>query len=1148
MKNHDIFQQDPLKGKLINDGVAVVNDDESDHAMQVLRREIESFVCEGQFEKGLGGILSTYLGNLNQPTQPAAWISGFFGSGKSHMAKMIRALWVDTEFSDGATARGLANLPRSVVEPLKELSIQAKRHGGVFAASGTLGATSRDKSVRLALLSVIFRAAGLPENFARAKFVLWLRKEKIEEAVQKHLRNNDYDYKAELEDMYVSDGLQQALTELKPTLFSAPGSYAIVMENQFPDEKDISNDDMLTTIRRVIGTPNGGIPLTLLVLDEIQQYIGENQDKPREVEEVVESVSKGIGSKVLFIGTGQAAITGTPLLKKMEGRFTVRVELSESDVDAVIRNVVLAKKPESQAALSQVMTKNLGEISRHLQGTAIGHRQEDVPVFVQDYPMLPVRRRFWDRALRVLDQTGTESQLRNQLSVIHKAIQLSGEMEIGTVVPGDYLFFETAAKLVEAFILPRDIFDQTMKWQTGTPDERLLARACGIVFLMSKIADVNKDIKIRTDINSIADLLVTDLNEGSGTLRARLPQLLDGSDVFMKTGDEYRIQTPEGQAWNADFQAERKRIAGLAHSVPTARRERLVTRATTELNKIKLSQGTSKTHRDLKLSFESEKPKEDGSVVVWIRDGWETSDHSVKADARNAGMDSAVVFVFLPKLHSDPLQKYLLDELAANATLGKRGTPAPGDPGAQAWKAMETQRTTAEGEIDRIISEIIVGAQVFQGGGTEVARSSPVGAVKEAAEIALDRLYNRFKDADNPKWAEVYQKAQKGAPDALSALSYSGAAGDHPVCKEVLISLGSGKSGADVRATFESPPYGWTRDVVDGVLQVLLVNGLIRAEDGRGNGITADKLERKAIGKALFFQEAVTIDATQRITIRKLFQTVGLVSSKPDEDLRKAGEFLTLLKDLAGKAGGEPPRPPIPDTSLIDNIRVQSGNEQLQAIYNARQELTKSIEEWQTTALAITKRIPKWSELQRLSHHAAGIPDIDMIETQVAGITKGRQLLMEPDPVSPLVSAVAQMLREEINTVKAQWETKWNDGEERLKNDSDWAQIEDANERHTLRLPHGLTNGQTPSFSVETTEAILKTLDAVSLPAFHDKIAALPSRYDRLLEDVAKRLEPTARHIPLPNKTLKTPEDVDAWVEEIRELLHQEIEKGPVVL
>ncbi len=108
-----------------------MNDEKTDQALQVLRYELETFVCDGQYEKGLNHILETYLQNINQPQQPSVWISGFYGSGKSHLAKMLRALWLDTEFPDGATARGMANLPQATRDYLKELSIQAKRHGGL---------------------------------------------------------------------------------------------------------------------------------------------------------------------------------------------------------------------------------------------------------------------------------------------------------------------------------------------------------------------------------------------------------------------------------------------------------------------------------------------------------------------------------------------------------------------------------------------------------------------------------------------------------------------------------------------------------------------------------------------------------------------------------------------------------------------------------------------------------------------------------------------------------------------------------------------------------------------------------------------------------------------------------------------------------
>jgi ABC-type bacteriocin/lantibiotic exporter with double-glycine peptidase domain len=88
-----------------------------DAAQAILRYELESFVCDGQYEKGLETILDKFLLNLDAGTeQPGVWISGFYGSGKSHLAKMLRTLWTDYQFADGATARSLAKLPTGVFE------------------------------------------------------------------------------------------------------------------------------------------------------------------------------------------------------------------------------------------------------------------------------------------------------------------------------------------------------------------------------------------------------------------------------------------------------------------------------------------------------------------------------------------------------------------------------------------------------------------------------------------------------------------------------------------------------------------------------------------------------------------------------------------------------------------------------------------------------------------------------------------------------------------------------------------------------------------------------------------------------------------------------------------------------------------------
>jgi len=117
---------------------------------------------------------------------------------------MLRALWMDTRFPDGATARGIANLPQSVQDLLKELNTQGKRHGGLHATSGTLGAGASG-SVRLALLRIIFKSVGLPEQYPVARFVMWLKSEGIYDAVKAHVEKEGFDWVEELDNFYVAE-------------------------------------------------------------------------------------------------------------------------------------------------------------------------------------------------------------------------------------------------------------------------------------------------------------------------------------------------------------------------------------------------------------------------------------------------------------------------------------------------------------------------------------------------------------------------------------------------------------------------------------------------------------------------------------------------------------------------------------------------------------------------------------------------------------------------------------------------------------------------------------------------------------------------------------------------------------------------------
>src|SRR6266702_5598817 len=492
IKNRDVFLEDPTTYTIPNNGVTKVIDPRTPEEWDVLRYELKNFVCKGEYQRGLSLVLSTYIDNFSRKEQPAVWVSGFYGSGKSHFVRVLEYLWRDTEFPDGVRARGLTQLPNDIADLLKELTTAGKREGGLWSAAGTLG-SGAGKSVRLALLGIMFRSAVLPEQYAPGRFVIWLIQNGYYKDLKAAVERNGRDLAKELNNMYVSPVLAQSLLDVYPGFATSAAEARNLLRAQYPNKDDISDDELLRTMEDVLelqsNTP-GKLPCTLLVFDELQQFIGEDPHRTGQVQEVVELCSSRFGNHLLFVATGQAAIQATRQLQKLQGRFTVRVMLTDTDVEQVVREVVLRKNPTKIAILQDVLNTASGEIDRQLAGTRIGPRPTDNTRLVSDYPLLPVRNRFWESILRSVDSLGTAGQLRTQLRIVHDAIKEVANSSIGTVVAGDVIYNHLKADMLQSSVLLRDVATTIEK-----ADESRIASDLSTAF-QSAIAAVLKGISL----------------------------------------------------------------------------------------------------------------------------------------------------------------------------------------------------------------------------------------------------------------------------------------------------------------------------------------------------------------------------------------------------------------------------------------------------------------------------------------------------------------------------------------------------------------------------------------------------------------------------------------------------------------------------
>ncbi|MFB6417739.1 BREX system P-loop protein BrxC [Bradyrhizobium tunisiense] len=1148
MKIKDALQRDPASYPLVNQGQARIPDSGDERTQAELRGELETFVCEGQYADGIQKIVRSFLDNSNKTSQRGAWVSGFFGSGKSHLLKMLCHLWQDTSFPDGSTARNLVpSMPDDLRALLRELDTAGKRAGGLVAAAGALLSGTSD-NVRLTILSILLRAVGLPEQYAQARFCLWLHSQGHFDKVKAAVEGSGKAFERELNNLYVSGPIARAVMASDANFAASEAEARQLLKAQFPPQAtDITTEQFLLVAKEALKlrARDGRLPCTLLILDEAQQYIGDSQQRASLLTEVTEAVSKQLDGHVMVVAAGQSALTEIQLLTYLLDRFTIRVPLSDAEVETVTRKVLLQKKPTAVADVRALLDKHAGEVSRQLQGTRIGETIEDRTIIVDDYPMLPVRRRFWENCFRQIDAAGTSSQLRSQLRIIHDAVANVSDRPLGSVVPADELFEALAPEMVNTGVLLREINERIIR--VGRTEGPIAQRICGLVFLIGKLKrEAGADIGVRATKDHIADLLIDDLAADNGKLRSEVEdklKKLSDQGMLMLVGDEYRLQTREGSDWDREFRNRQTKLNNDDAAIQFKRDQLLYGDIDKTIRAIRIMQGAAKEPRQFLIHREQTEPVVDGSSVpIWIRDGWSCGDKDVLEAARSAGTDSPILFLFIPRQSAEDIRRLIVEADAAQQTLDAKGNPTTAE-GQEARQSMDSRRARAAGDRDRLVRDVVANAKVYQGGGSEVLLTSLDERIKAATEASLVRMFPRFKDADSAAWEAVIKRAREGADHPFQPTGHTDATEKHAVCQQVIATIGAGKFGSDVRKTLGGSPFGWPRDAVDAALIALHRLQHITAMLN-GQAVPLGQLDQNKIAKAELRVEHATLSVSDRLVLRKLFQALGL-SCKSGEEAARAGEFLTKLIELAKAAGGDAPLPAVPPVTELEDVQRLIGNEQLVAIKNKATEWEDRIKAWGGTRDLIAVRLPAWTIVGRLAKHAAAIPEAKPQLDQIDAIRAQRLLLEPADPANTVRQALSSVLREAVQKGHAAHETAFSAANTALAANSVWAKLKPY-DQDGIKSSVGLTAPSKPD--VSTDEALAGTLDRTPLSGIQAEVDAIAGRVNQAIERAARLLEPKVQTVTLERSTLRDPAEVEAWVDRQKAMLLSKVANGPVLV
>ncbi len=551
----ELFEKDINRS--INGVVKVQQTDEAS-----IEQELSEYVVTRELQRHFANFFDSYGKSLDVPTDKiGVWISGFFGSGKSHFLKMLSYLLANkeiagkpaVEYFDGKLEDPMvySRMLRCANVPTETILFNIDSKGGQFKEGDT---------AKTALL----RAFQVAYYEYRGFYGQDLKLAKLEEFIDDQGKTQQFRAAFEringepwLESResytYFEDDTVAALQEALGMSEQAARNWFDGSENELESSEAFAKHINEYVEQRAAQA--GGHFRLLFMVDEVGQFIGSDVSLMLNLQTLVEDLGSTCGGNVWVMVTSQEAIDEVAMVvgkdfSKIQGRFNTRLSLSSSSVDEVIKRRVLDKTSSAQLELKNeysaqsAVLKNLFTFS----GTRDDMRgYESETEFAESYPFVGYQFKLLPDVMEEIRKHGTKAQHmstgeRSMLSAFQESTQAVQEEPLSALVPF-WHFFDTISKDLEHGITR--VFDRVER--AAEAGQGLKPEDVNVLKVLYLVRYVSY---VETTLGNISIFMVDSMDVDKVALRenvkASLSRLVNENYVA-RQGDKYNFLTNQEQ-------------------------------------------------------------------------------------------------------------------------------------------------------------------------------------------------------------------------------------------------------------------------------------------------------------------------------------------------------------------------------------------------------------------------------------------------------------------------------------------------------------------------------------------------------------------------------------------------------------------------